>query len=61
MYENSYILIPTSLKFIPHDPVNNKQALSQIVSCQWTYNKVLSEPVMTYLTDAYMHKSALMS
>ena len=48
------ILIKISLKFVPKVPIDYKPALVQIMAC-----RLLSEPMITYFTDAYMHHSAL--
>ena len=38
--------IEISLKFVPKSPVNNKQALVQIMALRQTGTKPLSEPMM---------------
>ena len=50
-----------SLKFVPHGPINNIPALSQIMAWHRSDDKPLSESMMVLFTDAYMHHSALMS
>ena len=56
-----WILIRISLKFVHKFPIDNTPALIQIMAWCLTGNKPLSEPMMTYFTDAYMHHSASMS
>ena len=47
-------LIKISLKFVPKGPINNNQALVQIMAWRWIGGKPLSEPMLTQFTDAYM-------
>ena len=61
LYESCIILIQISLKFVPKGSINNKPALVQIMAWHQTGNKPLSEPMMAWFTDAYMHHSALIS
>ena len=59
--ENDWIPINISLKFIPKGPINNIPALVQIMAWRQPGDKPLSEPMMTYFTDAYMHHLTSMS
>ena len=43
-----------SLEFVPKGPVDNKAALVQVMAWCQKGNKPLSEPMLTWLTDAYM-------
>ena len=52
--ENDKILIYISLKFFPSSPIDNKQALVQVMACRQTGDKPLPEPMLTQFTDAYM-------
>ena len=45
-YENVWILIKISLKFVPKVPIDNIPALVQIMAWHWPGNKPLSEPMM---------------
>ena len=47
-----WILIKISLKFVLKGPINNIQALVQIMAWHQPGNKPLSEAVMTQFTDA---------
>ena len=59
--ENILISIKISQKFVPKDPVDNIPSLVQIMAWRWTGDKPLSEPMMAYVANAYMHHSALMN
>ena len=48
-YENVYISIKISLKFVPNGPINNIPALVQIMAWRRPGDKPLSEPVMVSL------------
>ena len=61
MNEKFCIFVKISLKFVPKGLIDNKPALVQIMAWGLTGDKPLSEPVMAFLTDAYMHHSASMS
>ena len=52
---NYCILIKISLKFAPECPVNYNTTLVLIMAWRRMSDKPLSEPMMTQLTDAYMH------
>ena len=54
MNETIGILIQISLKFVPKVPTYNKFALVRVMAWWWTSNKPLSEPMVTWFTDAYM-------
>ena len=47
--------------FVPKVPIDNKQALAQIMAWRLTGDKPLSELMMAHFTDAYMRHSASMS
>ena len=53
VYENR-IPIPTSLKFIPRGPIDNKPVLFQVMAWRRLGDKPLSEPMLTLFTGAYM-------
>ena len=59
--ENVWNPIEISLKFVPKGPIDNIQALVQIMDWRRTGDKPLSEPIMTQFNDAYMHHLAWMS
>ena len=59
--ENFCIPIKISQKFVPMGPINNNPALVQIMAQHQQGDKPLSELMMVYLTDAFMHHSASMS
>ena len=42
-------------KFVPKGPIDNNWALVQIMAWHRIGDKPLSEPVLTWFTDAYMH------
>ena len=50
-----------SLKFVPKGPINNIPSLVQKMVWRRSGDKPLSEPMLAYLTDAYMRHSASMS
>ena len=52
--EKFCILIRISLKFLPKGPIDNKQALVQVMAWHWIGDNPLSEPMLTQFTDAYM-------
>ena len=52
--EKYHILIKISLKFVPKGPIENNQALVQIMAWRRIGDKPLSEPMLTQFTDAYM-------
>ena len=54
VYEKFCIFIRVSLKFVPKGPIHNKPALVQIMAWHRTDDKRLSEPMLTWFTDAYM-------
>ena len=59
--ETYRISIKISLKFVPKGPINNIQALVQIMAWRRPGNKPLSEPMMVMSTHAYMSHTASMS
>ena len=60
-YENVWISIKLSLKFVPKGPINNIPALVKIMAWRRQGDKPLSEPVVAYFADAYMRHWASMS
>ena len=50
-----------SLKFILKGPISSKPVLVQIMAWCGIGNKPISEPMMAWFTDAYMHLLASMS
>ena len=48
------ILIKISLKFVPKGPIDNNSALVDIMVWRGIGDKPLSEPMLTWFTDAYM-------
>ena len=54
LYENCWIFIQISLMFIPKGLINNKHILVEIMAWYRTDDKLLSELVMAYYTNAYM-------
>ena len=56
--ENFWISNKISLKYVPWGIIDNMAALVQVMAWYTASNKPLSEPVMLYLTDAYMRHSA---
>ena len=61
VWKNYHILIKISLKFVAKHPVNNKYALGQIMAWHLKDNKLLSEPMLAYFTEAYMCHMGSMS
>ena len=59
--ENVWISLKISLKFVRKIPISNIPALVQIMALHPSGDKPLSEPMMVYLSDAYMRHSASMS
>ena len=59
--ENGRISIQFSLKFVRKGPIDNKSALVQIMACSLFDAKLLPEPMLTQLTDAYMQHQGEMS
>ena len=53
MNEKFCILIPTSLKFVPKGPIDNKSVLVQVMAWRRTGDKPVSEPMLTQFTNAY--------
>ena len=52
--EKFCILIKISLKFIPGGLIDNNPALVQIIAWRRVGDKSLSEPMLTWFTDAHM-------
>ena len=59
--EKFCILIEISLKFVPKGLIDNNPALVQITAWRWIGDKPLSEPMLTWSTDAYMRQEGEMS
>ena len=55
---NVWISIKISLKFVPKGSIDNNPVLVQIMAWHQPGDKPLSEPVLTWFTDAYMKKTA---
>ena len=49
--ENDRISIKISLKFVPQSPMDNKPALVQVMACQQSGDKPLSEQMMVSLNE----------
>ena len=52
--EKFYILITVSLKLVPRSPIDHKAALVLVMVWHRVGDKPLSEPMLTWFTDAYM-------
>ena len=52
--ENDRIPIQISLRFVPRNPFDNKQALVQVMAWRQIGDKPLPEPMLTQFNDAYM-------
>ena len=59
--ENSFIFIEISLKIVHMGSIDNNLALVQIMAWFQTCTKPLSDPIMSYFTDANMCQPASMS
>ena len=59
--ENVLISIKNSLRFVPKGPINIIPAFVQIMAWRRPGDKPLSEPMMGWFTDVYVHHSASMS
>ena len=59
--DHVWFVIKIPLKFVPRGPINNIPALVQIMAWCWSGDKPLSESLMAWFTDAYMHHSAAMN
>ena len=53
--------IQISLKFVHRGPINNNQALVEIMAWYFFGAKPLLQPMMAKLTDAHMRHSTTMS
>ena len=49
------VLIKISLKFVPKGPIDNNQALFQIMAWRGIGDKPWSEPMLNWFTDAMRH------
>ena len=56
IFLNENVSIPNqiSLKYVPRSPVDNREALVQLMAWRRTGDKPLPEPMMTQLIDASM-------
>ena len=61
LYDNFWILIEISVKYVPYGLIDNIAALVQIMTWRRTGDKPLSEPMLIYCTGTYMHNSAVTS
>ena len=52
--EYNRIQIQISLNLVPGSPIDNKQALVQVMAWCWTGDKPLSKPMLTQFTDVFM-------
>ena len=52
--ENDRIQIKISLKYVPRSPIDNKQALVQLMAWRRIGDKPLSEPMLIRFNDAYV-------
>ena len=52
--ENFVFLIKISPKFVPKGPTDNNPALVHIMAWRRIGDKSLSEPMLTWFTEAYM-------
>ena len=59
--ENFWILNKIPLKYVPYGLIDNMAALVQIMAWRRADVKPLSEPMMAYFTDAYMHHPGSMN
>ena len=59
--EKFCISIKISLKFLPKGPIDNNWALVYKMARHWIGDKPLSEPMLTWFTDAYMRLQGEMS
>ena len=55
--ENAWIPINISLKFVPMGPIDNKQALVQVIACRLFGAKPLSEPVLIQFIENVAYRS----
>ena len=54
-----FIFIKISLKFVPRGPIDKIPTLVQIMAWRRTGDKPLSEPMMAFVVDAYMHSASI--
>ena len=54
--EKFCILVKISLKLVPKGPIDNEPALVQIMAWRRIAGKPLSEPMLAWITDAYMRR-----
>ena len=59
--EKFCISIQSSIKFVPKGPIDDKWVLVQVMAWHHTDSKLLSEPMLTQFTDAYMPHQGEMS
>ena len=60
LFENVWIWIKISLKFVPKVRINNIPALVQIMAWRRTGDKPLSEPMVVNLTDKCAHQCRIL-
>ena len=61
LYEDVWFSLNISLKFVPKFRINNIPALVQIMVWRRVGDKPLSEPMLTWFTDAYTRHEGKMS
>ena len=61
LFENRCILILISPKFVLKRSIDNKSVLVLLMTCCWTGDKPLPQPIMIKINDAYMRHPAWMS
>ena len=54
MNEKYFLLLQISLNFVPEGPIDNKDALGQVMAWRRIGDKPLPERSLTQFTDAYM-------
>ena len=52
--ENDRNSIQISLKYVPMSPIDNKAALAQVMTWRRIGHRLLSEPILTRFSGAYM-------
>ena len=58
--ENAWIVIEIPLKFVPRYTIYNSSALVETMALRRPDDKPLSQPMLAYVIEAYMHRSASM-
>ena len=59
--KNDWIRIQISLEFVSRSPINNKPALVKKMAWHRICARLMSEPMLTQFTDAYMQHYGEMS